>query len=144
MLAPGSDAAPLNALEFEAFARLSLPKSVFDYYAAGADDMVTLEENRRAFRRLQLRPKVLRDVSEMDISTTLLGERVATPVCVAPTSTHCMAHPDGERASSRAAMKANTCFVLSTMATTSLEEVAGCGAALRWFQLYVFKNRGWR
>ncbi|KAF4320816.1 hypothetical protein BBO99_00002903 [Phytophthora kernoviae] len=145
-LVPGTDGRPLNVLEFEQYAKEYLPKGIYDYYASGADDMTTLKENREAFKRLVLHPRVLRDVSKMDITTTLLGQRISSPVCVAPTSTHCMAHPDGEIASSSAAAKANTCFVLSTMSTTSLEDVAAASTqanadALRWFQLYVFKNR---
>ncbi|RLN89951.1 hypothetical protein BBJ28_00025209, partial [Nothophytophthora sp. Chile5] len=91
------------------------------YFASGSDAMVSLKENREAFKRLVLHPRVLRDVSNMDISTTVLGHRISTPVCVAPSSTHRMAHPDGEIASTSAAAKADTCFVLSTMSTTSLE-----------------------
>ncbi|KAG6961231.1 hypothetical protein JG688_00009209 [Phytophthora aleatoria] len=145
-IVPGSDATPLNVLEFEEYAREYLPKSTMDYFASGSDSMETLKENREAFKRLVLQPRVLRDVSKMDISTTLLGHRISSPVCVAPSSTHRMAHPDGEIASTSAAAKADTCFVLSTMSTTSLEDVATASSAananaLRWFQLYVFKDR---
>ncbi|KAK1937933.1 Peroxisomal (S)-2-hydroxy-acid oxidase GLO5 [Phytophthora citrophthora] len=145
-IAPGSDATPLNVLEFEEYAKEYLPKSTWDYFASGSDSMETLKENREAFKRLVLHPRVLRDVSKMDISTTLLGHRISSPVCVAPSSTHKMAHPDGEIASSSATAKADTCFVLSTMSTTTLEDVATASSAsnvnaLRWFQLYVFKDR---
>ncbi|KAL4167205.1 hypothetical protein KRP22_012691 [Phytophthora ramorum] len=139
-------ATPLNVLEFEEYAREYLPKSTLDYFASGSDSMETLKENREAFKRLVLHPRVLRDVSSMDTSTKLLGHRIRSPVCVAPSSTHRMAHPDGEIASSSAAAKADTCFVLSTMSTTSLEDVAAASSetnahAVRWFQLYVFKDR---
>ncbi|KAF1786191.1 Aldolase-type TIM barrel [Phytophthora cactorum] len=145
-IVPGSDATPLNVLKFEEYAREYLPKSTMDYFASGSDSMETLKENREAFKRLVLHPRVLRDVSKMDISTTLLGHRISSPVCVAPSSTHRMAHPDGEIASTSAVAKADTCFVLSTMSTTSLEDVATASSAananaLRWFQLYVFKDR---
>ncbi|KAH7464873.1 hypothetical protein PRIC1_005533 [Phytophthora ramorum] len=145
-IVPGSDGTPLNLLEFEEFAREYLPKNAFDYYASGADDMVTLHENRAAFQRLVLHPRVLRDVSNMDVSTTLLGQRVSSPVCVAPSAMHRMAHPDGELASTSAAAKADTCYILSTISTTSLEDVAVANTkanpnALRWYQLYVFKDR---
>jgi (S)-2-hydroxy-acid oxidase len=146
-IAPGSDATPLSMLEFEEHAREHLPKASMDYFASGSDSMETLKANREAFKRLVLHPRVLRDVSNMNTSTTLLGQRISSPVCVAPSSTHKMAHPDGETASSTAAAKADTCFVLSTMSTTSLEDVAAASSAanasaLRWFQLYVFKDRG--
>uniref|UniRef100_A0AAV1UZM8 FMN hydroxy acid dehydrogenase domain-containing protein n=1 Tax=Peronospora matthiolae TaxID=2874970 RepID=A0AAV1UZM8_9STRA len=144
---PGSQGStPLNVLEFQEFAREYLPKTAYDYYASGADDMVTLRENRRAFQRLVLLPRVLRDMSHLNLRTSILGHEIRSPVCVAPSAMHCMAHPEGERASSRAAAKAETCYVLSTLSTTSLEDVAEAqdGAksdALRWFQLYVFKDR---
>ncbi|GMF24744.1 unnamed protein product [Phytophthora lilii] len=145
-IVPGSDATPLNVLEFEEYAREYLPKATLDYFASGSDSMETLKENREAFKRLVLHPRVLRDVSKMDTSTTLLGHRIRSPVCVAPSSTHRMAHPDGEIASTSATAKADTCFVLSTMSTTTLEDVAEASSAanpnaLRWFQLYVFKDR---
>lgn len=145
-IVPGSDGTPLNVLEFEEYAREYLPKNAFDYYQSGADDMVTLHENREAFKRLVLQPRVLRDVSNMDTSTTLLGQRISSPVCVAPSAMHRMAHPDGEIASTSAAAKADTCYILSTISTTSLEDVGVANSkanpnALRWYQLYVFKDR---
>ncbi|KAI9916663.1 hypothetical protein PsorP6_017903 [Peronosclerospora sorghi] len=145
-IVPGSDSTPLNLLEYEEYAKAYLPKNAFDYYASGADDMVTLKENREAFKRLVLHPRVLRDVSHMNISTTLLGHRISSPICVAPSAMHRMAHPDGEIASTSAAAKADTCYILSTMSTTSLEDVATANTkanphALRWYQLYIFKDR---
>ncbi|KAF1781435.1 Aldolase-type TIM barrel [Phytophthora cactorum] len=145
-IVPGSDGTPLNVIEYEEYAKEYLPKNAYDYYASGADDMVTLQENREAFKRLVLHPRVLRDVSNMDISTTLLGHRISSPVCVAPSAMHRMAHPDGEIASTSATAKADTCYILSTISTTSLEDVAKANSqanphALRWYQLYVFKDR---
>ncbi|KAF4320813.1 hypothetical protein BBO99_00002904 [Phytophthora kernoviae] len=145
-IVPGSDGKPLNILEFEQYAKEYLPKNAYDYYASGADDMVTLKENREAFKRLVLHPRVLRDVSKMDITTTLLGQRISSPVCVAPSAMHRMSHPDGEIASTTATAKADTCYILSTISTTSLEDVAVANTkanpnALRWYQLYVFKDR---
>ncbi|OQR86122.1 peroxisomal (S)-2-hydroxy-acid oxidase [Achlya hypogyna] len=138
----GADATPLNVDEFEAYARTYLPKKTLDYYVSGADDMVTLKENRAAFTRLKLMPRVLRDVRHIDTATTLLGQPVATPVCIAPSAMQRMAHPDGELASSAAAAAQKTCFVLSTISTTSIEDVAASnGAGLRWYQLYIFKDR---
>ncbi|KAJ0399638.1 hypothetical protein ATCC90586_007011 [Pythium insidiosum] len=140
---PGSDATPLNVLEYEAFAKEYLPKNAFDYYASGADDMVTLRENREAFKRFVLRPRVLRDVSSIDTRTTLLGQEVSSPVCIAPTAMQCMAHPVGERGSASAAAKFGAGYILSSLSTTSLEDVAIANEhGLRWFQLYVFKDRG--
>ncbi|CAK4163889.1 unnamed protein product [Aphanomyces euteiches] len=141
-LVPGVDGTPLSVDEFEAYAKTYLPKPTLDYYASGADDMITLRENRVAFQRLKLMPRVLRDVSNIDTSTTILGQRIKTPVCVAPTAMQRMAHPDGELASTRAAAAAGAAFILSTISTTSLEDVAAAnGSGLRWFQLYIFKDR---
>ncbi|CAH0484559.1 unnamed protein product [Peronospora farinosa] len=145
-IVPGSNGTPLNVLEYEEYAKEYLPKNAYDYYASGANDMVTLAENRQAFNRLILHPRVLRDVSNMTISTTLLGHRISSPVCVAPSAMHRMAHPDGEIASTSATAKADTCYILSTISTTSLEDVAEANSkanphALRWYQLYVFKDR---
>jgi (S)-2-hydroxy-acid oxidase len=120
-IVPGSDGTPLNVQEFEEYAQEYLPKNTFDYYASGADDMVTLRENREAFKRLVLRPRVLRDVSNMSIKTTVLGHVIQTPVCIAPSAMQRMAHPDGEIANTTAAAKAGSCFILSTLSTTSLE-----------------------
>lgn len=120
-IVPGSDGKPLNVLEFEEYAKEYLPKNAFDYYASGADDMHTLRENREAFKRLVLRPRVLRDVSNMDISTTVLGQRIATPVCISPSAMQRMAHPIGEVGTAGAASKTGTCMILSTISTTSIE-----------------------
>ncbi|CAH0473241.1 unnamed protein product [Peronospora belbahrii] len=145
-LVPGSNSTPLNLLEYEAYAKEYLPKNAYDYYASGANEMITLSENRQAFKRFILHPRVLRDVSILDTSTILLGHSISSPICVAPSAMHCMAHPDGEKASTIATAKANTCYILSTISTTSLEDVAKASReanshALRWYQLYVFKDR---
>ncbi|KAJ1420048.1 FMN-dependent dehydrogenase-domain-containing protein [Ochromonadaceae sp. CCMP2298] len=95
----------LNVADFERHAADTLPRNAFGYYASGATDMTTLRENRAAFDRLRLRPRVLRDVSNIDTSTTILGERVSSPICVAPTAMQRMAHPEGEEATARAAAR---------------------------------------
>ncbi|TMW62257.1 hypothetical protein Poli38472_009750 [Pythium oligandrum] len=141
-IVPGSDGTPINVLEYEEYAKEYLPKNAYDYYASGADEMVSLRENREAFKRLVLRPRVLRDVSNMSIRTTVLGQEITSPVCIAPTAMQRMAHPDGEIASTRASGKTGNCYILSTLSTTSLEDVAEANpSGLRWYQLYVFKDR---
>jgi len=134
---------PVNLREYEAYAKEYLPKNAFDYYASGANDMVTLRENRAAYMRLRLRPRVLRDVSQVDISTTVLGDKVASPICVAPTAMQRMAHDQGECANARACAREGTLMTLSSWSTTALEEVAEAGgpSVPRWFQLYVYKDR---
>mmetsp|Transcript_11461 Transcript_11461/g.14942 ORF Transcript_11461/g.14942 Transcript_11461/m.14942 type:complete len:391 (-) Transcript_11461:487-1659(-) len=134
---------PVNVREYEAHAKEHLPKNAFDYYASGANDMVTLRENRAAYQRLRLRPRILRDVSAIDISTTVLGDKVASPICVAPTAMQRMAHDQGECANAKACARENTLMTLSSWSTTALEEVAEAGgpSVPRWFQLYVYKDR---
>ncbi|XP_054928734.1 2-Hydroxyacid oxidase 1-like isoform X1 [Dermacentor andersoni] len=115
------------------------------YYQSGADEQQTLGENTRAYRRLRLLPRMLRDVSRRDLSVTLLGgrERLSFPVGIAPSAMQKMAHPDGEAATARAARDAGTLMIVSTIATTSLEEVRDAAPdGRRWFQLYVYRDRG--
>lgn len=95
----------MNIAEYEKFAKDTLSRNAFGYYASGANDMITLRENREAFSRLRLMPKVLIDVTKVDTHTTVLGERVTSPICIAPTAMQKMAHPDGECATSKAAAK---------------------------------------
>jgi isopentenyl diphosphate isomerase/L-lactate dehydrogenase-like FMN-dependent dehydrogenase len=130
----------LTVDEFEEAARGVLPRMVFDYFAGGAGEEWTLAENRRAFERWVLRPRVLVDVADVDLRTTVLGQEVAFPILLAPTALQRMAHRYGELASARAAASLGTVMAVSTVSTAPLEEVASSGARL-WFQLYVMKDR---
>ncbi|KAG5579082.1 hypothetical protein H5410_049709 [Solanum commersonii] len=130
-----------NVMEFEAIAKQKLPKMVYDYYASGAEDQWTLAENRNAFSRILFRPRILIDVSKIDLSTTVLGFNISMPIMVAPTAMQKMAHPDGEYAIARAASAAGTIMTLSSWGTSSVEEVASTGPGTRFFQLYVYKDR---
>lgn len=130
-----------NVMEYEALAKEKLPKMVYDYYASGAEDQWTLQENRNAFSRILFRPRILVDVSSIDTTTTVLGFKLSMPVMVAPTAMQKMAHPEGEYATARAASAAGTIMTLSSWATSSVEEVASTGPGTRFFQLYVFKDR---
>jgi len=133
---------PVNLSDLEALARERLPQMVYDYYAGGANDEVTVDENRRAWEAVRLRPRVLVDVSHVDCSTTVLGRRTAVPVLTAPCGFNALAHPDGERAVARATAAADVIQVVSTVSTTSLEDVAAAApAAGRWFQLYCYRDR---
>jgi len=96
----------INVADFEAAARERLDPGVYDYIAGGAGDEKTLQENRAAFERWQLRPRVLVDISGVSTATTVLGTEVALPVLVAPTAFQRLAHPEGEPATARAAMSA--------------------------------------
>jgi 4-hydroxymandelate oxidase len=134
---------PLNIDEFARAAAECLPKMVFDYYEGGAEDEASVRENRRAWRQLALRPRVLVDVSQRDLSTTVLGQPVAFPILTAPCGFNALAHPDGELAVARAVTAMGTIQVVSTAATYSLEEVAEAApTGVRWFQLYCYRDRG--
>jgi isopentenyl diphosphate isomerase/L-lactate dehydrogenase-like FMN-dependent dehydrogenase len=130
----------INLFAYEALAQARLDPATWAYYAGGSDDEVTLRENRAAFERLRLRPRVLVDVGRCDLCTTVLGTPVNLPVLVAPTAFHALAHPDGERATAAAAGRAGTVMVASSSATCSLEEIAQAACGPLWFQLYVFNR----
>lgn len=127
--------------DFESAARELLSPAVFAYYSGGAGDEVTLADNVEALHRHRLKPRVMRDVSSIDCSTTFLGTHTPLPVGLAPAAQHGLVHPDGEIATARAAMEAGAVMCLSTLATRSLEDVSSVGKAPRWFQLYIHKDR---
>jgi (S)-2-hydroxy-acid oxidase len=128
--------------DYESIARERLPAEVYDYYAGGAGDERTLAENRRAFERWVLRPRVLTGVSSADPSTRVLSNDVSLPILVAPWAYQRLAHPDGELATARAAARAGTVMVVSTTAVAFLEDVAAASDGPKWWQLYVFTDRG--
>ncbi|ELU17171.1 hypothetical protein CAPTEDRAFT_103996 [Capitella teleta] len=136
------DSSPVCLDDFEEHAVRVLAQGPLGYFQTGADDEITLRENRRAFTRWKILPRVLRDVSSCDLSTTILGHRISFPVCVAPTGYQGDAHPDGEIATAQAAFEMNTCYTMSTMSSKSIEDVSSAApAGLRFFQLYIFKQR---
>lgn len=133
---------PVNLQEYAERAKEKIAKNAFDYYASGANDMITLAENKAAFARLKILPRMLRGAEHIDTTTKVLGDEISSPICVAPTAMQKMAHPDGELATARACASHNTLMTLSSWSTTSLEDVNDCAPdGLRWFQLYVYKDR---
>ncbi len=137
--------------DFEPLAEALMDRAAFDYIAGGSGAEITLRENVDAFRRRRLRPRVLVDVTEIDLSTDVLGTRVALPVGVAPMAFQHFAHTDAEAAMARGAAGAGALFCLSTMSSLPLEQVAFAADAAadgplathpRWFQLYVHRDRG--
>ncbi|XP_022148212.1 peroxisomal (S)-2-hydroxy-acid oxidase GLO4-like isoform X2 [Momordica charantia] len=132
---------PVNVNDYKELARQALPKMYYDYYAGGAEDQHTLRENMQAFHRIIIRPRILVDVSKIDMSTTILGYLISEPIMVAPTGAHKLAHCEGELATARAAAAAKTIMVLSYASSYSIEEVASSCNAVRFFQLYVFRKR---
>jgi 4-hydroxymandelate oxidase len=140
---PAHLAGVVSLADFEPIARLAMDPAAFDYVAGGAWDEVTLAENEAAWRRYRLRPRVLVDVSRIDPSTTMLGQTTALPLAIAPMAAHGLAHADAEAATARAAMAAGVPFILSTMSTHSIEEVAAAATeGARWFQLYTQADPG--
>lgn len=151
---------PINLFEYEARATEHLSRMTLDYYAGGAWDEVTLRDNQEAFNRFKLRPRMLVDVQERSLSTTVLGQTLSMPILIAPMAFQCLAHPEGEVATAKAAASLGTTMIVSTLATKSLEEVANAyilceqenqGAEEQqqedsianrlWFQLYVHRDR---
>ncbi|XP_014217219.1 peroxisomal (S)-2-hydroxy-acid oxidase GLO5 [Copidosoma floridanum] len=133
---------PVCLRDFEDLSMKNITPTARDYYKSGAGDEYTLKLNRESFQKLRIRPRVLRNVSKRDISTTILGERVSMPLGVSPTAMQKMAHPDGETANAKATQAANTIFILSTLSTSSIEEVTKAAPeAIKWFQLYVYADR---
>ncbi|XP_019070919.1 glycolate oxidase 1 isoform X1 [Solanum lycopersicum] len=130
-----------NVMEYEILAKKRLPKMIYDYYASGAEDQWTLQENRNAFSKILFRPRILVDVSNIDTTTSVLGYKISMPIMVAPTAMQKMAHPEGECATARATSAAGTIMTLSSWGTSSVEEVASTGPGIRFFQLYVYKDR---
>jgi isopentenyl diphosphate isomerase/L-lactate dehydrogenase-like FMN-dependent dehydrogenase len=131
----------VNVSDYEAAAAERLDAGIYGYFAGGSGDEVTLRDNIAAYRRRQFRPRVLVDVAEPRTSTTVLGREIAMPVLVAPMAYQRLAHPEGEVAMARAAAAAGTIMCLSTLSTSTLEDVAATGAR-RWFQLYVMSDAG--
>lgn len=141
--APPHLAALLTIADLEHAAAAALSPMALRYYRSGADAEHTLHENQAAFARWALYYRVLVDVASRDLSTTVLGTRVAAPILIAPTAYHRLAHPDGEVGTARAAAAAGLIYVMSTLATTTIEDVAAATpGAPRWFQLYVHKDAG--
>jgi isopentenyl diphosphate isomerase/L-lactate dehydrogenase-like FMN-dependent dehydrogenase len=133
---------PATISDFERRAAEVMPPGSHGYYAGGAGDEITLRDNEAAWQRLALRPRVMVDCAERDLSTTVLGRSHPHPLIVAPTAFHALASADAEIATARGAAATGTAFCLSTLTTTAVAELATrVPEARRWFQLYVLKDR---
>jgi L-lactate dehydrogenase (cytochrome) len=132
----------LTIADLRKIARRRTPRSVFDYTDGAAEREITLRRARRLFAELELRPSILKDVSDVDLSTTVLSRTSALPFAFAPTGFTRMMNHEGERAVVRVAGRHGVPYSLSTMGTTSPEDVAAAAPeARRWFQLYVWNDR---
>jgi 4-hydroxymandelate oxidase len=129
----------MNAESLRDQARERLPRAVYDYYVGGADDETTVRANREAWSDIALRPRVLVDVSRVDPAIELLGHRLPSPVALAPTAFHRLAHEDGERATARGA--GGRLMIASSLSTVPIEAIVAEATGPVWLQLYVFRDR---
>lgn len=138
----------LSLRELEAEAHRRLDPAVYDFFAGGADDEITLRANEAAFARIGLVPRVLTGSAKREIEVSLLGCRASMPILIAPTAFHRLANPDGERATARAAAAAGTIFIVSMASTVAIAEVAAAAREAAhagpnlWFQLYIQPDLG--
>ena len=131
-----------NFNDFRKLAKNKLPSPIFHYIDGGADDEVTLKRNTDSFNKCDLIPNVLTDVSNVDLSTTVLGKKIDFPLFLSATAMGRLYHHQGERAIAKAAKKMGTMFGISTMATVSIEEIGDLTNSPKLFQLYIHKDRG--
>jgi len=131
-----------NVEDFRKLAKKKLPSPIFHYIDGGSDDEITLKRNTESFNKCDLIPNVLTDVSKIDLSTTVLGEKIDFPLFLAATAMHRLYHHHGEGATAKAAEKMGTMFGISTMATTSIEEIGKLTHGPKLFQLYIHKDKG--
>jgi len=132
----------LNIADLRIAAKRRAHKMVFDYIDGGADDEVTLRQNSSAFDRHRLRYKTLVGVDEIDPSITLLGQKLPVPFFCSPAAGNRLFHHEGERAVAKAASELGTIYSLSTLSSVSIEDIANLAPGPKWFQLYVWKDRG--
>ncbi len=128
--------------DYRRAAQRRMPGGVFDYIDGAAEDERTVAANAAAWRNVVFSPRVLRDVSKVDLSTTILGKPVPAPLCLSPTGFGRIADPEGELAVARAAAARGLPFTLSTLGTRNIEEVGAVSDGPKWFQVYVWRDRG--
>ncbi|AMW05174.1 alpha-hydroxy acid oxidase [Gemmatimonas phototrophica] len=133
---------PVNLHSYEAAAAEHLPRMVYDYYAGGANDEILLRESRSAWDDVRIRYRVLRDVSQRDLSVNISGHQLDWPVIVAPMAFQQMATPEGEVATARASATMGSGMILSTLSNRTIEAVRAASYGLLWFQLYIYRDRG--
>ena len=130
-----------NFNDFRKLAKKKLPAPIFHYIDGGADDEVTLRRNTSAFDDCDLIPNILASVGKPDLSTTIFGRKIDMPIFLSPTAMQRLYHPDGDKASARAAEKFGTFYSMSTMANNSIEEISNISSGPKLFQLYVHKDK---
>jgi 4-hydroxymandelate oxidase len=130
----------VNAADYEELARKRLPRMVYEYIAGGAGDEITMRWNREAFDAMQLLPRVLVDVEKVDTSLELFGQKHSLPVLFAPTAFHRLVHPEGEVETARGADQAGVGFVVSSLSTRRLEDIARATKQPLWFQFFTLQK----
>jgi 4-hydroxymandelate oxidase len=133
---------PVCVADYEALAKGKLSHVAWEYYNSGSADEVTMRWNRESLTNVRLRPRAMVDVSKIDTRMKLLGEEMAHPILLAPTSSHILADPEGEVATVRGAGAADATMVISTLSNRSVEDIARAASRPVWFQLYVDDDRG--
>jgi 4-hydroxymandelate oxidase len=136
-----AEAAPVIVSDYARLAQSRMSEMAWAYMEGAAGDELTARWNLEAYERIRLRPRCLVDVSKIDLRTELLGRTIPLPILIAPTAYQRLIHPDGELATVRGANATGTTMVVSTQATTSLEDVAAAATSPLWFQLYLQPNR---
>jgi len=131
-----------NVEDFRKLAKKKLPSPIFNYIDGGADDEITLKRNTDSFNKCDLIPNVLTGASDIDLSTTVLGQKIDFPLFLSATAMHRLYHHEGERATASAAEIMGTMFGISTMSTTSIEEIGRLTNGPKLFQLYIHKDKG--
>jgi isopentenyl diphosphate isomerase/L-lactate dehydrogenase-like FMN-dependent dehydrogenase len=136
-----TDAPPINLFDYEALAEAKIPPVLWDYLVDGAGDGITLTENRRAFERIVLRPRTLVDVSRIDLSTSLLGAPVRSPIMIAPCGPQGELCPEGDCATAEAAGRTGMLMVASGGASRAIADIAAAATGPLWMQLYHYGDR---
>ena len=131
-----------NFEDFRKIAKKKLPAPIFHYIDGGSDDEVTLKRNTESFSKCDLVPNILASVGEPDLSTKVLGSKIDMPLFLSPVAMQKLFHHDGDKASARAAEKFGTFYSMSTMATSSIEEIANTASGPKMFQIYIHKTQG--
>ena len=136
-----TESLPVNLSEYEDVARQKMAHDAFEYVSGGAEDEITLRDNREAFQRIRFLPRYLTGVSDPDLTTTVLGHDLSMPVVLAPVALQKLCDPAGEAAPARAAAAAGVLQIVSTVSSLSLEDVATASKGPKWFQLYCYNDR---
>src|SRR5690349_16615234 len=131
----------LSLDDFAAAAKQQMPNAIFEYVDSGAGDEYTMRWNRERWSAIKLKPRVLRDVSQISLETSFLGQHFRIPILLAPTAYQRLYHPEGELATIAGANAAGVSLVLASFASHSVEEIAKQARRGFWFQLYVQRDR---